>query len=87
MRLARTRSRTLAMTRTQTTKRRATTPSPQLTSSRPAQVFPGTTWDDIAADPLPYVNAQWSEEPPGYYLAPWLHGHLYRHGWPRYPSD
>ncbi|WP_020472845.1 hypothetical protein [Zavarzinella formosa] len=22
-------------------------------------VFPGVTWTDIAADPLPYVNAQW----------------------------
>jgi hypothetical protein len=50
-------------------------------------VFPETSWDDIAANPLPYVNAQWSEEPPGYYLAPWLHGHPYRHGSPRYPSD
>ena len=45
-------------------------------------VFPSTTWAAIASSPLKYVNAQWSDDPPGYYLAPWLHGYDYRYGWP-----
>ena len=51
-------------------------------------VFPRTTWSKIAADPLPYVNAQWSQDPPGYYFAPWIHGYEYRRDgeWPTYPS-
>ena len=51
-------------------------------------VFPRTTWTEIAVDPLRYVNAQWSQDPPGYYFAPWTHGYEYRHGgdWPLYPS-
>jgi hypothetical protein len=46
------------------------------------QIFPGVTWTDITASPLRYVNAQWSNDPPGVYLAPWLHGYGYRHGSP-----
>jgi hypothetical protein len=51
-------------------------------------VFPGVAWGDIAADPLRYVNAQWSSQPPGYYFAPWAHGYEYRQGGdlPDYPS-
>jgi len=45
-------------------------------------VFGNATWTDIAASPLRYVNAQWSEDRPGYYLAPWLHGYEYRPGSP-----
>ena len=45
-------------------------------------VLPGATWSDIAADPLPYVRAQWSGDPPGYYLAPWKHDFKYREGLP-----
>jgi hypothetical protein len=46
------------------------------------QVFPGVTWTEIAASPLRYVNAQWSNDPPGHYLAPWLHGYPYKPGSP-----
>jgi hypothetical protein len=46
------------------------------------QLFPGVTWTEIAASPLRYVNAQWSSDPPGYYLAPWLHGYPYKPGSP-----
>ncbi|MGH2921392.1 MAG: hypothetical protein ACRDKU_04915 [Gaiellaceae bacterium] len=45
-------------------------------------VFPDVSWSDIASSPLRYVNAQWSPELPGYYLAPWLHGYEYRVGSP-----
>jgi hypothetical protein len=46
------------------------------------QVFPGVTWTEIAASPLKYINAQWSNDPPGYYLAPWLHGCTFKRGSP-----
>lgn len=46
------------------------------------QFFPGVSWSEITASPLEYVNAQWSNDPPGRYLAPWLHGFPYRRGSP-----
>ena len=36
------------------------------------RVFPGVAWDQIAADPSTYVDAQWKGE--GVLLAPWEHG-------------
>jgi hypothetical protein len=36
------------------------------------KVFAGATWDDIAADPLPFLNAQWSNRL-GEFIAPWEH--------------
>ena len=38
-------------------------------------VFPGVTWSDIAADPLPYSAAQWDGPEPGVPFVPY----------PRYP--
>lgn len=51
-------------------------------------VFLRTTWTEIAADSLPYVNAEWSQDPPGHYFAPWMHGYEYRADgeWPPHPS-
>jgi hypothetical protein len=46
------------------------------------QLFPGVTWREIVASPLRYINAQWSNDPPGHYLAPWLHDYPYRRGSP-----
>jgi hypothetical protein len=34
-------------------------------------VFPGVTWADIAADPLPYIAAQWDGPEPGVPFAPY----------------
>ena len=49
-------------------------------SHLPLLVFPGVSWTEIAGDPLRYVNAQWSDETPGHYLAPWVHGFPWRDG-------
>ena len=45
-------------------------------------VFPGITWTDIAADPLPYIAAQWDGPEPGvpfvpYPKYPYRPGHPY----------
>lgn len=34
-------------------------------------IFPGATWSDIAADPLPYVAAQWDGPEPGALFVPY----------------
>lgn len=34
-------------------------------------IFPGTTWSDIAKNPLPFVNAQWASDGVGVPLVPW----------------
>lgn len=34
-------------------------------------VFPGTSWEDIVADPLIYLNAQWSPDGVGSEFHPW----------------
>jgi hypothetical protein len=33
-------------------------------------VFPGVTWSEIAANPLPYIGAQWDGPEPGIPFAP-----------------
>jgi hypothetical protein len=33
--------------------------------------FPGVSWSDIAADPLPFLNAQWEREVECEELEPW----------------
>jgi hypothetical protein len=44
-------------------------------------VFPGVTWSDIAADPLPYIAAQWDGPEPGVLFIPYPK-HPYRPGRP-----
>lgn len=43
-----------------------------------ATVFPNKTWSDLAADPLPYLNAQWEPTPLGDFWQPLV-------PWPQYP--
>ena len=44
-------------------------------------VFPGATWADIAADPVPYVNCQWApDDISNEIYKPWPR-HAFREGW------
>jgi hypothetical protein len=44
-------------------------------------LFRGAAWEDIAADPTPYLNAQW-ESDDNDYLRPWGHGFKWSSGRP-----
>jgi hypothetical protein len=35
--------------------------------------FPGVTWTELAANPLPYLDAQWDHDGVGVRVLPWLH--------------
>lgn len=49
---------------------------------RVLHIFPGTTWTQIAANPIPYLNAQWRDKGdyPGARMKPWEHVQ-FRVGW------
>jgi len=49
---------------------------------RVLHIFPGTTWTQIADNPVPYLNAQWRDagDCPGARMKPWEHVQ-FRVGW------